>query len=995
MADIVIGGRLHSAATGNTVAGANEIMDDAQGKKQSVVNQETKERFNAYDTAILGRYTNAEINNLISNTPETDVIVVDIPAASQSDIAGWLDANTPSGTDPETGKSVRANKLYRVPGPDNTTYSEWAWDGTKYIMLANKDYGIDDEPTQESANFVKSGGVYKALVNIYEQKVYSTESRLLKVKDFNLKDGDAFELELLSNPNGSRIELFWMNTEQDHTSGTNYMELHNAGDKIIVVCPDNIHTNWFQFYNSGDNFSEYSIGIRRITQEEFHSKTIISKNSKAGFVCVAQFLPGSYNDVYKVSVLECLSTLNNLTIVDQKTGVFYNVGDNSGIPTLGSTIYITIPTDNRCALYLNGADSLDCKSETVYVGNVTFLRDKDIEETVKSIESNDIHFEHFYDNITVPNSSKQAVDIDLSEYKIGDTVGYKYVVNGDSTDIIAYLVREDETYINLGKVTENKQNILLSEKFAYIRFYKNYSPAYFKVAISKNYGLDSWITKQGEFPVLFKGDKTFFKTIKLIYNVEDDNDSYTIRVHYKKSGADKYVTAARDINQNKEYIIIIPEDVQNCDSSFNPELYADIQQSCVINYKIGLLSDTVNTDTITEDDKKAFVTSSAFPVLLYIKHDFDKILNIKYDANSDDLYNICVHYKQNGVDKYPVILRSAKQNKLYRIKLPQYVLDSDLDFEPQLYINTSSNTTVVYSVYKSDTEFDQIQNLRILILGDSYSQGANYVNAMSAWLPSDTKIVNLGVTSCTIRDKYQDRGTYPYTSRPVATDNAGNHNVLACQVEKLKRLMAGVDLDDGESQIYANEKDYPNVIILEGAMNDDIDSPETEATYLSQMSKRVDNVWMKAKSDASPQRGTCYIKTPISEVDRTCFAGAYRYVVEELTSLFPNAQIFITTASNMGYWTYDVVDRRCKQAEQQRKCAKMLGYTLIDWNAEGQINCITDSPTGSGTESDPYIWNDTTRQTLDLMHPNTIGGKKYGRLAALVIKQRYLNLLDE
>ena len=38
--DIVIGGRLHSAATGNTVAGANEILDDAKGKKQNVINQE-------------------------------------------------------------------------------------------------------------------------------------------------------------------------------------------------------------------------------------------------------------------------------------------------------------------------------------------------------------------------------------------------------------------------------------------------------------------------------------------------------------------------------------------------------------------------------------------------------------------------------------------------------------------------------------------------------------------------------------------------------------------------------------------------------------------------------------------------------------------------------------------------------------------------------------------------------------------------------------------
>lgn len=48
MANINIGGRLHSTATGNTVAGANEILDDSKGKKQSVINQET-------DAALAGK----------------------------------------------------------------------------------------------------------------------------------------------------------------------------------------------------------------------------------------------------------------------------------------------------------------------------------------------------------------------------------------------------------------------------------------------------------------------------------------------------------------------------------------------------------------------------------------------------------------------------------------------------------------------------------------------------------------------------------------------------------------------------------------------------------------------------------------------------------------------------------------------------------------------------------------------------------------------------
>ena len=39
--DINIGGRLHSIATGNVVAGADEILDDNLGKKQTQINTET------------------------------------------------------------------------------------------------------------------------------------------------------------------------------------------------------------------------------------------------------------------------------------------------------------------------------------------------------------------------------------------------------------------------------------------------------------------------------------------------------------------------------------------------------------------------------------------------------------------------------------------------------------------------------------------------------------------------------------------------------------------------------------------------------------------------------------------------------------------------------------------------------------------------------------------------------------------------------------------
>jgi len=55
MANIDIGGRLHSTATGNVVAGANEILDDSKGKKQSVINQETGEALSSLNTEVAGK----------------------------------------------------------------------------------------------------------------------------------------------------------------------------------------------------------------------------------------------------------------------------------------------------------------------------------------------------------------------------------------------------------------------------------------------------------------------------------------------------------------------------------------------------------------------------------------------------------------------------------------------------------------------------------------------------------------------------------------------------------------------------------------------------------------------------------------------------------------------------------------------------------------------------------------------------------------------------
>lgn len=56
------------------------------------------------------------------------------------------------------------NKIYRVPG--TTSYADWMWNGTQFVKMAEYNNAIDDTPTTNSNNLVKSGGVKAAIDNI-------------------------------------------------------------------------------------------------------------------------------------------------------------------------------------------------------------------------------------------------------------------------------------------------------------------------------------------------------------------------------------------------------------------------------------------------------------------------------------------------------------------------------------------------------------------------------------------------------------------------------------------------------------------------------------------------------------------------------------------------------------------------------------------------------------------------------------------------------------
>lgn len=54
--------------------------------------------------------------------------------------------------------SYEQGVIYRVAG--ETSYADWMYNGTTTVKMAEYDNGIDDEPTADSGNLVKSGGVF-------------------------------------------------------------------------------------------------------------------------------------------------------------------------------------------------------------------------------------------------------------------------------------------------------------------------------------------------------------------------------------------------------------------------------------------------------------------------------------------------------------------------------------------------------------------------------------------------------------------------------------------------------------------------------------------------------------------------------------------------------------------------------------------------------------------------------------------------------------------
>lgn len=281
----------------------------------------------------------------------------------------------------------------------------------------------------------------------------------------------------------------------------------------------------------------------------------------------------------------------------------------------------------------------------------------------------------------------------------------------------------------------------------------------------------------------------------------------------------------------------------------------------------------------------------------------------------------------------------------------------------------------------TDTIYKRKTAPNVLVLGDSYSQMGFWFDQLRG-LVNLGDIVNLGVSSASLKDKYTDRVKYPYDSRPVSNDTrGGNVNTFGSQVEKLKRLMLGNDLDSGEKKLYENSA--PDIILIEGGTNDPVDS-STDG-YVSQI-YTVERAYIARRSDTAPHLGYIKKPTPYTETNRTTFAGAMRYLYGILHEMFPNALMFYITPCGLTYMSGGE-HPYLEKGNQIKYAASLLGIPVIDWGVNGRLSVCDNVVTGSGTAADPYIYDVAGEYSADSLHPNRKGALFLAMEVAKVLRE--------
>lgn len=519
-------------------------------------------------------------------------------------------------------------------------------------------------------------------------------------------------------------------------------------------------------------------------------------------------------------------------------------------------------------------------------------------------------------------------------------------LNGDLGDLFSNIYESETEAIDI-RLAENERIPIGSKINCGILFYAGDSPVNCTM-----YGF----TPTGSYTRL--GD---FRSINEIKTIEITEEYSMVRFYFNRV-SENFLKKAyfRIINESDVDVSNIVEQLWNT----NGKISSDVSE----------LFDTASKHTSEIDELRDFtgiknkltmkkithqVTNNQWDLINFgLKKDIEYSISVKSpNSRVIQMYTKGFQFMcQFNGSSTNVVKVDSDQDECYF-----YTGGSEVPYEIEITIESGKKTTL-------NTDF------KVLILGDSYSEIGNWINMLKTYI-NMSHIVNIGVSSATLKDKYTDRATYPYTSNPSMQNSSGNLNVFACQIEKLKSLMGG------QNPIYATEESHPNVIFIEGGTNDNADS---NVDYKDILFERK-QCYVKYGND-DVRNENAYIKKDVDEIDRTTFVGALAYIYTELHRMFPNAMIFLIPPCGFSYPNGNNMNY-IEKNEQMLLAAKYLGINVINWLQGGQTQYMQEID-GDGTQENPYVLNDT-RYTNDWLHPNNTSGDALAREVAKTLRMYF------
>lgn len=299
-------------------------------------------------------------------------------------------------------------------------------------------------------------------------------------------------------------------------------------------------------------------------------------------------------------------------------------------------------------------------------------------------------------------------------------------------------------------------------------------------------------------------------------------------------------------------------------------------------------------------------------------------------------------------------------------KFPDYAVVRNVND----YITPVNKETIKPIVNEIINEYPDIHNCVFMSLGDSITTEGYYIDKLRQ-LISPSKYYNLAV----IGAHWADYVNTIYDGNPVfGGDNV--NNTLGNQVQKIIN----------NPDVYNTA---PDVIIIAAGTNDTTPITADKTDY--EMKVEIDSHFNENSTTPIQVTEPTFDESDTYKEHRRTIAGAMRYCILKLQSLYPNAKIYILTPiqgsynPNKDYLTQLEIKQR-----YITEVARHLSVPVIHVGEECGIN--RDFEYG-GTywkeEWDPSN-NKTGRDLVDGLHPNTNGSWKMAKYIYNKLKNDYI-----